>query len=228
MNSAHTSSPSEQTAAGPDPTKPPHRRGLIRRLVGGVFRWTRNVLALCMLGIVIFVMTPLENRVYDALNVAIFDPDKADAILCLGGGWGREERAAILWHRKFAPVVAVSNKAGAAEWMRTMVQEQGVPRHRILVDNTSATTHDHPEGIARLPGINRETQRFIIVTDRPHSRRARACFLKAGYKNVVVWSGYRTVPGNSYWSHCSWRIYNLPPLIYEMSAWVKYKLQGKL
>lgn len=96
------------------------------------------------------------------------------------------------------------------------------------MDNTSSTTQDHPNGIGRLPGIDRQNQRFIIVTDRPHSRRARDCFLKAGYKRVTVWSGFRGMPNETYLGQCAWRVYNLPPLIYEAAAMVQYKLQGKI
>ncbi|MBI4580400.1 MAG: YdcF family protein [Planctomycetes bacterium] len=207
----------------------PRSRGPIRRAAEFLFRGLRNVLAFMMAVVLLLAFTPLGNLLFRHLSVTVADPPKADYIVCLGGGMGREVRAAQLWHRKVAPIVIVSNRPGAAEWMRTLVEQTGVPHDRVLVDDTSYTTADHPEGIARVPGVDRHRQRFVIVTDHVHSRRAQACFLKAGYEHVTFWGGLKGVnPPTTYWEWCEWRIINLPMIVYECAATAKYTWRGTI
>jgi uncharacterized SAM-binding protein YcdF (DUF218 family) len=185
-------------------------------------------LALLALAGLLLILTPLGDVLVGRFNVSTDDPPEADAIICLGGGSEREMRAAVLWHRQIAPIVIVSNKPGFAEAMQTRVEEAGVPAGDILVDNTSSATFDHPRNIARLPGVDPENQSFVLVTDYMHSRRARDCFLKAGYRQISVWSGYRRTTGGTYFDRCEWRIRLLPTVAYEVAAMVKYHWQGKL
>jgi uncharacterized SAM-binding protein YcdF (DUF218 family) len=214
--------------ANAPPSPPVRPRGRVRRGLAYGFRTARNILASFALVTLLLVLTPLGDCLYNWLNVSTKDLPKADVIVCLGGGNGREALAAVLWHRKAAPIVIVSNRPGAAEHMRMLVEDVGVPSRAILVDNTSATTHDHPEGVAHLPGIDRKKQRFVLVTDYTHSRRARDCFINAGYEHVTVWSGFRDPPTRTYLEQCESRVVILPGLIYEGAAILKYKLQGNI
>lgn len=202
--------------------------GRIRRVAGWVLRATRNLLAIGMLAQLVLIFTPATERVYDWLSVSVASPERADYIVCLGGGSGREGRAAQLWHRKVAPFVIVSNAPGAAEWMRNVVADCGVPRDRIIVDNRSYTTAGHPPAVAELRGIDRESQRFVIVTDHTHGRRSRACFAEAGYKHIAIHSGREPNPRTSFRDVLEWRVYTIPPILYELAAMVQYWCEGKL
>ncbi|HOA75376.1 MAG TPA: ElyC/SanA/YdcF family protein [Phycisphaerae bacterium] len=206
----------------------PSKPRQLRRWAGWLFRTTRNLLALAMLLEIVMVLAPLPERVYYWLAVGQPPPKEADYIVCLGGGTGREVKAAQLWLQKVAPVVIVSNAPGAAEWMRNLIVECGVPRKQILVDNRSHTTHMHPAGVAKLPGVDPQNHRFVLVTEHTHARRARACFAAAGYKNLSVYTGRSPRPGKSYWDHCEWRIKNIPSIIYECAGLITYWAKGNI
>ncbi len=210
------------------PASPPRKRGL-RRLLGWGYRTVRNTLALLMVGVLILFFTPATNRIYNWLDVSVAEPATADYIVCLGGGWGREVRAAQLWHRKIAPRVIVSNQPGAAEWMRTLLMQAGVPRDQVVLERTSETTSEHPGGVARLPGIDRRTTRLVLVTDHTHARRSLACFTKAGFTHVEVWSGtIAPRKPRSYRERCVWRISQWPMIVYECGAMAMYAWRGNI
>jgi uncharacterized SAM-binding protein YcdF (DUF218 family) len=177
----------------------------------------------------ITLLTPVPEYIENRLSVATDPPAKADVIVCLGGGFGRETRAAQLWHRGVAPVIVVSNVPGAAQWMRNFIADCGVPRSRILVDETSSNTAAHPAGVARLPGIDPARQHFVLVTSFEHSRRAKAVFLKAGYRHVDVFAGYRVRdPNRGYLELVKSRIMNGPSILYELAGLIQYQWQGKI
>lgn len=220
MTETNTSPP-----AGPPPVAP--RRGLVRRLLGWGFRTVRNLLALAMLLEIVAVFTPATERVYGWLSVDDPSPEKADYIVCLGGGHGREARSAELWHRKIAPYVIVSNAPGAAEHMRYLVTKSGVPGDRVLVDNRSYNTADHPAGIARIRGVDPAATSLVIVTDHTHTRRARACFVRGGFKHITLFAG-KEHPRQGYLDSVEWRVMVIPSLIYECAGMVQYWWQGKI
>jgi len=192
-----------------------------------LFRATRNLLALAMVALIIMVLTPATEWMCREMSVAGPAPRKADVIVCLGGGYGRELTASRLYKQRVAPLVVVCNAPGAAEWMRNVLVGCGVSREHILVDNESYTTGDHPEGVARVSGVDRKKGRFVIVTDHLHSRRALACFVKAGYRQATVVSGDDD-KSDSFQARCKWRIGVIPYLVYECAALVQYRWQGKI
>lgn len=223
-----------QSPSAPSPVtcREPGRPGPIRRLgrlIRRLYRIVRALLALTMLALILLLFVPAIDRLYLWMSVAT-PPTKADAIVCLGGHTIREVMAAQLYHRGFAPVVVVSNAPGAAEAMRRLVVNCGVPRDKILVDNTSYTTADHPAGVARLPGMDPQRQTFIIVTDHSHSRRAGACFRKAGYQHIAVYAGRpasREIPAE-YWDRVRWRVLTMPQMLYETAGLVQYWWQDRI
>lgn len=223
----HSMSPDSKSNAAVSPACRPGP-GLLCRCFRFGYRSLRNVLALFMAGLILMVLSPIPERIFQWLSVSNSKPPTADYIVCLGGGTEREGKAAQLWHRKVAPVIIVSNAPGAAEWMRNLLVDCGVAREQILVDNTSHTTGDHPAGVARLPGVDPKAHSFVIVTDHTHGRRSRACFSEAGYTDFVIHSGRNPRPGDSYWDSCEWRIAILPFIIYESAAIVQYWLQGRI
>jgi len=206
------------------PASPGRRRW--RRLAGLLFRSLRNLLAAGMLLEIVMVVTPLTEKVYLWLSVT-GPPQKADVIVCLGGNTAREVRAAWLYRQGWAPLVVVSNRPMAAEAMRETLLLAGVPRNRILVDSRSYTTADHPESIARLPGMDRGRTRFLIVTDHAHSRRAEACFRKAGYRHTTFYAGRPPLEdGIEEGKRWRWRVMKLPSMVYELSGLLSYWFGG--
>lgn len=208
----------------------PRRPSQVRRLATRAYRVTRGALALAMLLEVLLVCTPLTETLLGGLVVT--EPAApADVIVCLGGDLSRVAIAADLFHRGFAPRVAVTHLPGAAEEWGNLLVEWGVPADRVLVDATSRTTADHPSGVARLPGIDPATQRFILVTDLEHSRRAVACFRHAGYRHVSVYGGPPGLPGSGGGSDTTlhafrWRLQHLPHIVCEYAALAKYWVCG--
>ena len=94
------------------------------------------------------------------------------------------------WWR--SSVLFVQFLSGAALAMKARIEDMGVPADCILVDSSSRTTGDHPDAIAALPNVDRTAQRFLVVTDREHSRRAAGCFRRGGYRHFTVSAGRRT------------------------------------
>jgi uncharacterized SAM-binding protein YcdF (DUF218 family) len=177
---------------------------------------------------VVLVATPLTERLYLWLTVTQ-SPEKADVIVCLGGQPERMFWAAELYHQGYAPKVAVSSWENGADKMYGWVHMCGVPAEDVWVDRYSRTTGDHPDALAALPGIDKESMRFLIVTNHEHSRRVRAVFQRAGYRNFMIYGGdppfaNELDPGQRW----RWRFLRIPSLVYEYAALAKYKLQGRI
>jgi uncharacterized SAM-binding protein YcdF (DUF218 family) len=211
------------TTAGTGAQAAPRRDGRLGRWVRRLYRLARATLALTMLVQILLVATPVPYALRGWLDVTS-PPRQADVILCLGGSDDRLVWAAELFQQGFAPLIVVSNKPGAAEVMKMRAVSMGVPADRVLVDDQSRVTADHPGSIAKVPGIDPARQRFLIVTNVEHSRRAAACFRRAGYRDFSVCA---LSPVNH--EH-SWRgrVVLLPQLAYEYAALVQYWLQGKI
>ena len=175
----------------------------------------------------VMVFTPLSERLYKWLAVTS-RPQKADYIVCLGGDYERLLWTASLYDRRIAPKVVVSNAPGAAEYMRDLLVHAGVPRDRILVDDRSHTTFDHPSGIAQIPGLDPKRHHLQIVTSPEHSRRVRAVFRKAGYEHITIYGGFDPVKEGTAQPGWRWRVQILPRLAYESTALIQYWLQGRI
>ena len=208
----------------PPATSAPSRRGgWLRR----AYRLGRGLLAAAMLCQLALVFTPLSEWLY--LRLAVTQPAvEADVIICLGGRTDRIFWAAQLYHWGYAPLVVVSNVDDAAKHMRDRMLMCGVPADRILTDVRSRSTGDHPAEIAGLPGIDPATQRFLIVTNHAHSRRAAACFRKGGYQHFTVYGG---APPLTHWNpslRWRWRVKIMPYLAYEYAALLNYWCRGRI
>lgn len=199
------------------------------RAIRWLYRRIRGLLALGMLAILLLVFTPAGTWLEEALDVTR-PPQPADYIVCLGGDDDRLIWAAELFRQGLAPKVIVTNFGGAARAMASRIEQMGVPSDRLLVEMQSKTTGDHPSAIAALPGVDRENQRFLIVTSRRHSRRAAACFRHEGYRHVTVYAGRACSQMGGPLPAAAWRerIIQLPQIGYEYAALVKYRLQGRI
>lgn len=214
----------------PVPAPAPPRRSWPVRVVVRTYRITRAALALVTVALILLVVTPIPERLFDWLDVS--SPlAKADLIVCLGGHNERLLWTADVFSRGYASRIAVSNAPGAAQHMARLLTRCGVPASSILTDTTSYVTADHAEGIAGLRGVDRVSQRFLIITDYEHSRRVALCFRKGGYRNFAIYCGphpFRNREDGGTPVMWRWRVVELPRLAYECAGLLQYWIQGRI
>jgi uncharacterized SAM-binding protein YcdF (DUF218 family) len=184
-----------------------------RRLIPAVSLWWRRlssvpirVLCAAALGGVGAMSIPAVPsavlRMY-APPVERFRPDDAPAvraIVLLGAGTARVVEAARVYHLLNRPWVISSGGARAdghsdtsAETMRAGLVALGVPVGRILLESSSATTHD--EALLVAPMLRRlNSPTFVLVTSRMHMPRAAAVFRAQGLEPVPAASRDETIP----------------------------------
>ena len=115
-------------------------------------------------------------------------PQKADAVVLLNGGLNtRPFVAAALVHGGWAPKILLNTVAahpseisGAVppyfEITLKVLDYGGVPRDRVvLLDSAAATTFDEAKAVADYLA-DHPAKRLMIVTEGPHTRRARWIF----------------------------------------------------
>jgi len=216
------------TKGNATPQVPAPKPWLPFRVIRRTYRLTRATLILIALSQIVIVLTPAADRLYEWLDVTA-PPAKSDYIVCLGGNPARLLWAVDAYRRGFAPKIIVSNHPVAAEWMYNKLVQCGIPRDRIVSDSASGTTDDHPRNVARLPGIDPRTTRLLIVTSHEHSRRAAACFAKAGYQHLSVYgAGFIPQRDVSYVMRVRGRIQLLPNLLYECAGLLQYWAMGRI
>ena len=99
---------------------------------------------------------------------------KADALVVLGGGDGRAERAAELFREGAAPAIVVTGYGDCAINVQ-LLEKGGVPPSAITPEPKAFSTLENATfSIPLLRQIG--AHRVIIVTSWFHSRRAVACF----------------------------------------------------
>jgi uncharacterized SAM-binding protein YcdF (DUF218 family) len=99
---------------------------------------------------------------------------RADALIVLGGGDGRAERAAELFQQGAAPRVLVTG-SGDCKTNVQVLEKNGVPASAIIPEPKALTTLENAKfSIPLLHQIG--ARRVVIVTSWFHSRRALACF----------------------------------------------------
>jgi len=192
-------------------------------------RWRRAVQWAVNLGaaaLVVLVFTPLGSWL--GWDLVIQDPPaKADYIVVLGGDDERAVEAARLYRDGWAPKVIVSTLAETVDHLAGVAVRYGVAEQAVLRDGKTVRTATHPRTIAALPGVRPERDRFLLVTSPYHTSRAKACFLRAGYRHVTVrapeWKMQRTIPANQGWKV---RTRTLERKLYEYLGWAYYSLRG--
>jgi len=198
------------------------------RVLARLYAWIRGVLALAAVLLIVLICTPVTDKLYAWLDVTE-PPTQADWIVCLGGNPSRLVWTVDAYRRGFAPRVIVSNRRHPAHWMRKKLDQCGVPAEQVIIEPTSFNTSDHPHGIASLPGIDPNTQKFLVVTDHEHSRRVAACFRRAGFYHVTIYgSGFPLRTDGPFTQRCRWRILALPVILYEYTALLEYWLQNRI
>jgi uncharacterized SAM-binding protein YcdF (DUF218 family) len=128
---------------------------------------------------------------------------RSDVIIVLGaaisdeGGPGkaltrRSEHAAELWRRGQAPMIICTGGVGAearirrseADGCREVLMHHGVPRDRIVLEETSRSTEENARN-ARDIMVARGWTRAILVSDSYHVFRARLLFRRLGVDVVL-------------------------------------------
>jgi len=213
--------PAEAPAA---PARSRGRRALRRFAV--CLQWAIN---LAVIAAVILVFTPAGDSCGRWL-IDVDEPAGADYIVVLGGEAARVVEAANLFRRGLAEKVIISSTPDGVESFTRAVRAYGVPAGAVILDPDATRTADHPRTVAALPGIDKQRDRFIILTSPFHTARARACFRRAGYENLRVLSpewqtGGAFAPADRGWGN---RAQDLPKMFYETLAWGYYKLRGWL
>ena len=172
------------------------------------------------------ILMPISGSIYLAMD-AQDELTTGDFIICLGGDSGRVLEASKLLQEGFAPTLIVTNHGEAAHLMRDQAAEWGAPLERVLVDDTSTRTKDHPDAVATLASIDRSNDTCIIVTSFTHMRRARAVFEKAGYRKIVMQEPRWERQARN-WEGMSWRgrFLIFPKLVYEGAGWILYWFGG--
>jgi uncharacterized SAM-binding protein YcdF (DUF218 family) len=203
--------------------RPP--RSFLRRLVS-IVQWTVNLtVVLCL----VLVFTPAGDWLGDALiSVDPLKKPDYDYIVVLGGSYERGVAAANLYREGWAPKVIVSSLRGSVDGLADVVKAYGVPADDILIDGEGTRTATHPETVAQLPGVDKKTDRFIILTSPYHTSRSRACFERGGYEHICMRSpdwrvGGRYTGTGSHWSQ---RAASLSTKLYEALGWAMYSVLG--
>ena len=210
------------------PPKPPAATQCpikVNRLWRRFARWIEHTLAVIGAALVLLVITPATTWLYDALDREV-PLARADHIICLGGDSSRVIEAARLLREGYAPDMIVSNHPPFAEEMKDLAVDWGVAADQILVDDGAFKTRDHPRSIAKITGVDPKNDRIIIVTSYTHLARAKSCFEKAGYRNLIMrqprWERDRASVTRDW----KWRWRVLADVVYEYAAWAEYTVRG--
>jgi uncharacterized SAM-binding protein YcdF (DUF218 family) len=140
-------------------------------------------------------------------------PEKADALVVLGGDYSRELYAAKLWKKGLAPDIYVSQMAPAESSLRlsklgitipsdqeisaSILIKSGVPTKRVHFYGPSISTREEALSLKKAlpPG-----KRFIVVTSPYHVTRARLIF-----KQEFSSQQFRVVSTGEHFPNAWWR-----------------------
>jgi uncharacterized SAM-binding protein YcdF (DUF218 family) len=193
----------------------------LRRL-GFLVQWMVN---LTVAGVLVLVCTPAGDWLGDAL-ISVDPLEKADYIVVLGGSNERAVEAANLYRQGWAPKVIVSSLNHSVGGLADVVEAYGVPSENILIDGATKRTATHPETVAQLSGVDKKTDRFIILTSPYHTSRSRACFQRGGYEHIIMRSPDWRVGGRFRSGGWSQRASSLAEAVYEVLGWAMYSVCG--
>jgi uncharacterized SAM-binding protein YcdF (DUF218 family) len=201
------------------------RRSFLRRITS-IVQWAVNLI---VAGCLALVFTPAGDWLGDAL-ISVDPLAKADYIVVLGGQYERGVEAANLYREGWAPKVIVTSAGHDAVALAEVAKAYGVPAGDILIDTAATRTADHPRTVSKLPGVDKKTDRFIVLTSPYHTSRSKACFQRDGYERICMQSlGWRM--GGRYAStkgHWTQRAATLSGKLYEVLGWAMYGVRGWL
>ena len=161
--------------------EPTRKKSVLSRLLK-ILQWTASAVVVLAL---VYVFTPVGDWIGHRLIVV--DPlAEADYIVVLGGDRARAVEAANLFRRGWAKKVIFSSHDEGADDLAATARAYGLPAAAVLLDRQAARTASHPRTVAQLPGVRKDADRFIILTSPYHTARVRGCFMKAGYRNIIM------------------------------------------
>ena len=179
--SSTLSAASFPSAAASDPALARRSYRVPRRLVHGL-------LAALVLGVLLlfFGRVPLLRAAGAYLILPERLPERADAIVVLGGGGAngnREAEAARLYRAGIAPLVLTTGgpvpgedaPATYAEWSVQRLVRRGVPRAAVQPTNEGVSTIGDARGTLRMARQN-GWRALVFVTDSWHTRRTQMLF----------------------------------------------------
>lgn len=114
-----------------------------------------------------------------------------------------------------------------ADTHRRAMVELGVPVNRVIVEDTSLTTHDQALILKRMLAA-RNVDRFVLVTSPTHMPRSLATFRAAGMNPVPSAARPRSDGPLAWWTVVPDRESMLlsDSAFYEYAAWIYYRLKG--
>jgi len=182
-------------------------------------------------------------------------PERADAIVVLGGGLTAVAKAGVpvqlasstvyrclkaaeVYHHAGSCLVVASggrsrsNATGPteAEAIKALLVRLNVDPNDILLETTSQTTYENAvETCKELEGHG--LQRIVLVTDAAHLFRAQHCFKACGYATIPVGCNYRATRfdwGLRTFLPSSEAVQNVHVAFHEWSGILYYWLRGRL
>ena len=215
-NAGAETSPQQDSPPSPSPARP-RRRSL---------RWLEHAVATAAIAGILAVALPFQDWIESAMDCQD-ELNSAEYIICLGGNPARVIESVRLLQAGYADRLVVTNNAEASIRMRDLAIDFGAPPERILIDDRSHRTLDHPASIRRAVGLDPRKDTCIIVTSYTHLPRAKACFERAGYKRIIMreprWEREFRLAGRRSWRS---RFLAMPYFIYEGAAWMEYWIRG--
>jgi uncharacterized SAM-binding protein YcdF (DUF218 family) len=165
------------------------------------------------------MISPLEQR-FKTPSESQLSKKNIDGIVILGGGLD-PERTALNRQYEFTeaadrimttvtlavrfPVAKIIVTGGSgdvlrqqyreADYVAAMLRQWGVASDRLVIDNQSRTTAEHPAAIASQKPLPQPGKSYLLVTSAAHMPRAVGVFRRAGWR-VIAWPvDYRALPG---------------------------------
>lgn len=216
----------------------------------------RALIAFAAVGFVVLAILPMARLLAYPLETRFPPsqlPDRVDGIILLSGaerpkisGAYGEPQVGVEGGRYLAALrLAASHpearfvftggpRTGGLGNSQTAVAEAilgsiGLDRSRVLVDDQSLDTCDHPRNVRALVRP-RPGEAWVVVTTAMHVPRVMACFRAAGWPSVLVHpTSYRTVPGAAELLSVTW-IANLAIVDLAAHEWLGllfYRLSGR-
>ena len=135
---------------------------------------TLMVFGLCFIGLLWLSRRFWLPWLHDYLDVSQ-PPQPADFVVILGGSDSRARTAAVLYKQGLVSRVIASGCYPSLGSQLTLFEEEGIPSDAILVNDNAKNTWNEAKQVLALLQTEGATS-ALIVTDRFHTRRARAAY----------------------------------------------------
>lgn len=132
------------------------------------------IVGLCLNGVLLLSHRSWLPWLHDYLDVSQ-DPHPADFAVVLGGGDSRVDTAVDLFERGLVSRIILSGCYPDIESELALLENNDVPSDKIIVNDHANSTWDESQQVLTL--LQTEgAQSALIVTDKYHTRRARATY----------------------------------------------------